>query len=208
MKNLHTNSYDPTNNCNSVINETFDYLKLSNKAEFDLDFDFAFSDFELFSEYESYSIGSVIRIESCGIKCYLTFTQVAYKLHSASKFPIPPTLEWQVWGIAYLNNNYGHVLIKPETFLDKIHEFINPQEIEFEEDVSFSKNYYVVSNDELKTRLKLTPSFRRCIEKIKLEEFIIEINDNTLVFGNKKKAQSETAFEFVKLFENVANEGL
>jgi len=201
MKRSQLNAFDPRNTCDSVINETYESLKLSHHADIDVDFNFDFSNFELFNHYESHTIGAVIRIEYMGLKGYITFTQVSYKINSASKFPTPPTLEWQIWGIAYLKNNYGHILIKPETILDKVHELINPQEIDFEDDKNFSKKYYVVTNDEFKARLQMTPMFRKCISNIKLEEFVIEIIEDKVIFGNKKKAQTETAFEFARLFE-------
>ena len=196
--------YDSSDIDDPIINETYKSLKLSHNAEFDLSFNFDFSSFELFRLYKNYSIGQVIRIQNEGIECYITFTQVSYQLPSASKFPKAPTEEFQIWGIVFLRNNFGHILIKPETILDKIHELINPIELDFEDDKHFSDKFYVVTNDELKAKLQMTPLFRNIITNIKVKEFVIEIIDNKLIFGDKKYAQSVTALEFVNLFDSIA----
>jgi hypothetical protein len=196
--------YDSSEIDDPIINETYKSLRLSHDAEFDLTFNFDFSTYELFRLYKSYFIAQVIRIENEDIKCYITFTQVSYQLPGAGKFPHKPIEELQIWGILFLKNNFGHILIKPETILDKIHELINPIELDFEDDRHFSNKFYVVTNDELKAKLQLTPLFRSIITSIRLKEFVIEIIDHQLIFGDKKCAQSVTALEIVNIFDSIA----
>ena len=109
-------AYDLSENDEQSLNEIYNSLKNSHLAEMDFDFTFDFKDFELFRLYKNYCIGPVIRLKNINTTFYITFTQVSYQLPNASKTISPGFKEYQIWGIAFLKNNFGHILIKPETF--------------------------------------------------------------------------------------------
>lgn len=182
----------------------YNKLKVSFSAEFDFYFDPNFKEFWLFSHCESYHIGPVIRLQNNATNFYLTFTQVAYKASYANKSVYPPIKEYQTWGVALLKNNFGHILIKAETLLDKIHDLINPVELDFEDDKEFSKKFYVATNDKLKASLQMSQSFRNLIKNIQSKNFVIEIINNTLIIGNKKVVEIETSLDFVEFLDKVS----
>jgi len=192
---------------NSIL-EIFNTLNKEFTAEFITDFNFDFRPFELFSSYKQIDTGPVIYLKNESSSFYLTFTQVTYQLPNASRFPHLPSREYQTWGVLHLNKNSGHVLIRPETFLDKIHNLITPIQLDFEDDKEFSRKFYIVTNDELKTNLLFTPGLKSGIESIGVPDFCIEILENSLIIGNKKIIEPGSALKFAEFLRTFRNEYL
>jgi len=190
-------------NVESIL-EIYNKLKISLSAEFDFDLTLNFKNFELFRYYESYHIGPVVRFQNNSAIFYTAFIQVAYKATYANKFVHPPIKEYQTWGVAFLKSNFGHILIKPETLLDKIHDLIKPIELEFEDEKEFSNRFQVVTKDKLKANLQMTPTFRNHIQNIQTKDFVIEIIHNTLIIGNKKVIKTGSARDFIEFLAKVS----
>jgi hypothetical protein len=186
----------------SVI-EIYNNLKLSYLIEPDYNFQFNFKDFHAFYYNEINDFGPVIKITNSFGKFYLVFPEVIYNIPKGRYSP-SSSVEFQTWGILPLKNMYGHVLVKKETLLDKIHELINPIELDFDDDNQFSRNYYVVTTDEPKAIQLLSPAFRSIIQEIKDKDFIIEIFNNNLIIGNKKVIDLTTAMEFASFLSDTS----
>ena len=186
------------------ITNIYDHLKKNFLIDYDSKFTCNLSEFELFNYYKDVNIGQVISVNNNIATFYLTFTQVAYKLPTASKYLSPATCEYQTWGIAILKSNYGHILMKPETILDRIHDLINPTKIDFEDDRKFSEKFYAVTTDELKAKSKIDLSFRNAVESIQTKDFFIEIIDNKLIIGNKKTIEVDSALAFSDFLNTVS----
>jgi hypothetical protein len=197
----------PTNNIDESdvksILAIYNKIKENFSAEFDFDYSFNFKEFEAFIHYGIKMFGPVICVSTPVKPFYLTFTCVQYK-GTPGKYSHPTYSDYQVWGIQYLKNNYGHILIRPETVLDKIHELIVPIELDFEDDKEFSKKFYVVTNDKLKGEMLLTKSFRNYVDNIQSKEFTIEVIDNKLIIGNKKVYDQDSAIAFVNFLNDIS----
>src|ERR1700739_4390650 len=113
------------------IQQVYDLVKEKYAAAYEPDLSFPFNEFELFHYYVSFSTGPAIRLANGAGNFYVTFPQVTFTCtngrYADSRFN-----ENETWGIAYLKKNFGHILIKPETLLDRIHDLINPIDIHFE----------------------------------------------------------------------------
>ena len=151
-----------------------------------------------------YSMGPVIEIHHNETSFYITFTQVSYKMNTASRFPLAATKEYQTWCVLPLNRQYGHILIKTETIFDKIHELIHNIEIDFKEDPEFSRNFYVLASDESSTRSLFNARFRNCLKELREKDLWIEISIDKLIVGNKKRIDTSTALEMADLLHKIS----
>jgi hypothetical protein len=103
-----------------------------------------------------------------------------------------------------LKNDFGHVLIKAETLLDKIHELINPIEVKFPNDPEFNKRFYVVTDNIEKVKSNFTKQFMAYLSKNLNEDFLIEILGNKLIIGNRKIIEAKTAIGFVDFMDQLS----
>jgi hypothetical protein len=95
-------------------------------------------------------------------------------------------------------------LIKSETVIDKIHELINPIEIDFPDDVNFNKSIYVVTDDDIEQDPLINESFRNQVKQIPVKEFIIEIFKDKLIIGNRKVIDQDSAIDFAKFMSQIS----
>lgn len=192
-------TYDMSEDDAEMMFEIYNNLKKIYPTETDMGFSLDIKKFEVFSGDELNDYGPVFRITINGRFFYLNFIEILYGARSSKS----SHLGYQTWGSIELKDNYGHILIKQESFIDKIQDLINPIDIDFEDDKAFSKRFLVVSNDKLKAHLQMTANFRRCIMEIDLKEFVIEIIDNTLLIGNEKPVTPESTIQFAKFMEKI-----
>lgn len=188
----------------SIILESFDALEKKYRAGFKMDFSFPFKKFALFENYDDYATGPVIEAQQNENPFYLTFTQVFYRFNNANRYAVNAAREYQTWCVLPLKGSYGHVLIKTETFLDKIHEMVHPIEVDFKEDASFSKRFYVMASDELLTRALLNSRFRNCLKALQRNDFWIEIVNDHLIIGNQKSIEVSTSLQMADLLNKIS----
>ena len=194
-------NYDMEIAVEKAITEVFNAVKKRGEASFVTHFEFDPAGYESFCLNEIEQSGPVIKIGSSMSEIHLMFPEVAYNATARGTFR---TTEFQIWGTVLLKKDYGHVFIRTETFLDKIHELINPIELDFEDDKEFSKTFFVLTTDKQKTELQLTPLFRKLMMEIPLKDIMIEISGNRLITGNKKVIQTDTAVAFTKFLESIS----
>jgi hypothetical protein len=114
-------------------------------------------------------------------------------------------MEFQIWGFNCLAKDFGHVLIRRETYTDKIVEFFTPIEIDFADDKDFSNQFYVVSEDRQKGELLLSDKFRALLKATSLKGFQLEILGNVLAVGQKKTVASSDLKSVSELVYELAN---
>lgn len=193
-------TFDLDKNEVDAITEIYETLQPSYTAEFDPDYTFEAKKFEAFRGYDKANISPVLCLNK---SFYLAFTQVTYSIFRG-KYSSGSHAEMQVWGTVPLKKNYGHILIKPETLLDKVCEWIHHVEIDFEDDAAFSNKFYVIATDEEKARSNMTTAFRNYIMDIPIKEFVIEIIDNLFIIGNNKIIQPEETIAMAKFLDKIA----
>jgi len=197
MSNLPFSSFDLETTDINAITSIFETLKQDFDVSCYSDFSYDFSSLEVFAN-RKINVGPTIRVSDTFHPFQLAFIQVGYSYAYARRYSFGLPYEYQTWGVADLKTDGGHVLIKPETLVDKIHELLNPIEIDFPDDPGFSKKHYVVSNDEEKARSLINQSFRNHVNQIPVKEFIIEILNNKLIIGNRKVIEQQDAIGFAK----------
>lgn len=174
----------------------YEGLKKNYTVAFDPDF---FCDLKCFTSFENDEFldsGPFLKITNPRGSFHLGFFQVGYKI-GMGKYGNSGRADFQTWGILNLSKDYRHILVKPETILDKILELVHPIELDFEDDPEFSRKFYVLGDDKTKTALFFTQSFRLAIKSITAADFIVEILGNSMIIGNKIPMKLESAQAFV-----------
>ena len=202
MNQLPFPCYDMAESDIQMILTINDEIKNRCSASFDFDFTFDFKKYDSFSYNDVGRINPVISLNNN--KSYFAFVETSYTLSTASRGGNRTYNEFQLWGIVLLKKDYGHLLIRTETFLDKVRELIAHVELNFEDDKEFSKKFYVLANDKTKAELLITQSFRNLIQKIKEKEFIIEIVESKLIIGNKKIPDIQSTLCFLDFMKKVS----
>lgn len=111
------------------------------------------------------------------------------------------SLEQQVWGFGRLAKDYGTIIMRPETLIDKISELVKPVEIDFDEDKKFSDSIYLLGEDEEKTRKLVNQKFRDIVRGLSPLEFVLECSGKDVMICSTKRADSKSAVaiaEFLK----------
>ncbi|RCH56399.1 hypothetical protein DJ568_00635 [Mucilaginibacter hurinus] len=175
---------------NDLIAEIFDALKQKFDVEYTELQDFEPTQFSSFNQYNKVGVVKKIAIKRAGTG-YLSFIKT-------------PTTLLQLWGSVKINKDFGHVLIRPEKFADKLQELIKPVEIDFPDDKLFSQMNYVVANDRQKAVAAVTSGFRNIVAELQEDEFVIEIINDQLIINIKREPSPEVAKKLYKFIVAAA----
>jgi len=183
------------------FNETYKALR----EEFEIvptgHIDFDLQQFKAFRNCHDVNVrGSYVIKRDCG-DSYILFVEVHFKIGDRH---ISHHQEHQVWGLTYLKNNFGGVMIRRETLTDKILELIHPHELDFDEDKPFSDTFYVLVDDFKKANSCMTRGFRNAVMDIRDNDFMIEIVDHTLIIGNYDPIIPEKSLHIAEFVERIA----
>jgi hypothetical protein len=130
----------------------------------------------------------------------MTFTFKSIKSpHNETRFS-----EYELFGVAMLKKDYGRVLIRPETFTDKIQNLFVSTDIDFDDNMDFSRKYYVVANDETKVRRYISNSFLETVRGF--NDLEIELDGNILMVRLRKQFTPENG-AIITNFITAINDG-
>ena len=182
---------------------TYDTLKENFSIQSTGHIDFNLEQFEVFKPYlDTITRDSYVLKQDNNNDSYVLFVETHLKKRNASSVIIDH-YEHQTWALAYLKNDFGRVLIRPETLRDKLIELIHPVELDFSEDKAFSDTFYVLVNDHEKAIKAINRNFRNAVMDIRADDFIIEIVNHTLIVGNRKPLSPEKAVHMAEFVERV-----
>lgn len=139
--------------------------------------------FDVFGKYPEATIGGTLLIDHPESGCYLVFVKIRTNIN-LGRGPGTSYYKYQIWASATLRNSFGRILIRRETFVDKVLNMIHPVELHFKNDPDFNNKFNVVANDKDKATAAITSDFRDVIKNIEIDDFIIEIVNNILIIGN------------------------
>lgn len=86
-------------------------------------------------------------------------------------------LHWMA--VREMEQDFGHLIIRPETLSDKLNEFFETVELDFDNSPAFSAKYYLTSNQPAKAFEFATSQRLSLIEKI--DDLVMEIKQRTLI---------------------------
>jgi hypothetical protein len=188
-----------------ALEDTYEALKKEYNVNSSCDVDLPLEKFDLFINNKNINVGGLLSIAHPANNCYLAFIRVHIYYNPMRGGEIVDFYKYQVWGYIKSKKDYGRVLIRRETFADKIVGLIHPVELEFKEDKVFSHKFYVVTNDSDKALLSMGWNFRNAIMDIKDERIVIEIADNMLVIGNNQWLDKGDAIYLAEIVSKIAS---
>ncbi|EJL70467.1 hypothetical protein [Chryseobacterium populi] len=109
----------------------------------------------------------------------------------------------EIWGMKKLDESYGDLTIRKETFADKIANVFGNFDISFKDDKKFNDTFSILTGNESRARLFLNPSRRQLIKSFVDEDFELELKSNILSFGLPKKLTVKRALMISKFLEKI-----
>jgi hypothetical protein len=203
LKNLPFDTIDTDADDIQALEDIYASLKEKFSVGLPIEIDIQLNQFEVFSNYRGASIGGILLINHPEAGCYLLFVKVPTHIQNG-RGPSINYYKYQVWAYATLRNDFGRVIIKRETFIDRLLNAIHPVELKFEGDLTFNKNFNVVANNKQKATDAMTPNFRNAIKDIKLKDFIIEIIDTSLLIGSIELITPKQTTELSLIASNLS----
>jgi len=177
------------------------YKALQTRFNIRLPNDQHLNNFEAFNNNENASIGGTIVLND---NCYLTFVKVHYQAREGRGISLTEYYKYQVWAFVKLAADFGRVLIRRETFTDKIVELIHPQELHFNDDKDFSNRFYVITNDKEKTLPAINTNFRSALLNNNGDDFVIETINQTAVIRNNNNIEVDQTIALADLAIKLA----
>ncbi|XZF16471.1 hypothetical protein ACTHGU_10045 [Chitinophagaceae bacterium MMS25-I14] len=184
------------------IYNAFAKLKSKFPAKFTGDFRYDFGRFASFSHYKSIDFRFITELDNGFNKWHIVFPEVSYS-YAGGKGGMNNASEYHAFGLAGLKRDFGHVVIRPETFTDKIREMIKPVELDFEDDPDFSSRFYVLASDRDKAVLAMDASFRHAVMSIAAKNFLIEIVADQLIICNQQLIDPDTTLSFAMFLKEI-----
>jgi len=180
-----------------IFQETLDALKARFRVELTGDIDFHLPDFEVFRDCEDVNLRGSYVIKSARTDCYVLFVDI-HKVKKGNRGSFYDYYEYQTWALAYLKKDFGRVLIRPETLVDKLIELVHPVELDFEDDKAFSDTFYVLVNDRWKADIAMDRNFRNVVMDMRHEDVVIEIIDHTLIIGHNRPVSPDASVQLAE----------
>ena len=141
--------------------------------------------FEIFNNIPGAKLGGTLLINHPSANCYLNFVKFSYQNSMGGRGgkggQVTRYDKYQVWAFADLKSDFGRVLIRRETFTDRVLEIFHPIELKFNDDRIFNDHFYVVANDNEKAKAAMTSAFRNILVEMMYNDFVAEIINTAIV---------------------------
>ncbi|MGF7075368.1 hypothetical protein [Mucilaginibacter sp. 3215] len=168
-----------------LLEDTYKELKIKFKIGVPDQSEQFINKFEIFNNIPGARLGGTLLINHPSVNCYLNFVKFSYQNSMGGRGgkggQVTQYDKYQVWAFADLKSDFGRILIRRETFTDKILEIIHPVELKFNDDRVFSNLFYVVANDREKAKAAMTKAFRKILVEMMYKDFVIEIINTVMV---------------------------
>jgi len=185
------------------FHDTYEAIKTKFNIQLTGNINFQLEQFEVFRECSAVKLRGSFVIKHLNQDSYILFIETENKV--AGKHGTYSSYECQTWALAYLKQDFGRALIRRETLTDKIIELVHPVELDFADDKPFSNTFYVLVNDHQKAVNAITRNFRNAVMDVRLDDFTIEINNHTLIIGDRKPVTPERAVHLAEFVARVSS---
>jgi len=185
-----------------IISISFDLLKTKFQPSLIDNLNFTLDGFEPLLKFANLGSQFIVDLNSlAGNKFIIHCLGASSYLHYRSRND--DEIEYQTWGILRLKTDNGNILIRKETTADKLVQFFKKTELDFEEDLQFSKSFYVLADDKIKAASLLNFQFRNAIAEIDIPDFAIIIKNKTLLIGNGNLIDVRTPLAIAKFLNKI-----
>jgi len=191
-----------------ALEDTYKALKTKFTISLPSEIDQHINKFEPFNNTPGARLGGTLLVNQPAINCYLNFVKNRFSYSYGGRggkggqdFIYD---KYQAWAFVTLSRHFRRVLIRRETFADKILGIVHPIELKFKDDKVFSEHFYVVTNDNEKATTAIAPDFRGIIVDMMYKDFVIETINNTLVIRNNQPIDTEEVVYMTEFATKIA----
>ncbi|WP_183575901.1 hypothetical protein HDF18_18550 [Mucilaginibacter sp. X5P1] len=186
-----------------ALEDTYAALRAKFNISVPNDINLHINKFETININPDISVGGVLQINNTANECYLAFVKIHNYYHSVRSGEDQDFYQYKVWAFITLKNDFGRILIRRETFTDRVVNLIHPVELKFPDDKAFSNKFYVVTNDEQKALLAMNWNFRNAMMDMD-DDIEMEALDHTLIISNNKNIDAEQTVQLAELASKIA----
>jgi hypothetical protein len=203
---LHNLPFD-TCSLNADVVQALEDTYVALQAKFNIsvpnDINLHINKFESINANPDISVGGILQINNTANECYLAFVKIHEHYHNIRAASDVDFYRYKVWAFITLKNDFGRVLIRRETFADRLVNLIHPVELDFKDDKEFSHKFYVITNDEQKALLAMNWNFRNAIMDM-ADDVEMEALNHTLIISNNQNLDSEQTVKLAEFASKVA----
>jgi hypothetical protein len=183
----------------------YDFLSQKYGAEIVDELEIPFSQMELFRYYKSTEHRQSLKVNGKFGCAYFSILEIEY-WHNVYRRDAPSsTLEYQIWGIVELQENFGHTVLRHETLEDKLEELFRPIEVKFPEDRVFNREFYILSKDEMKAHKFFNEKLRTQITDVEIDDLRLEVLNGTVMISDGKNIRGTDLSVFAKFITDIAD---
>jgi hypothetical protein len=186
-----------------ALEDTYAALRAKFNISIPNDINLHINRFETINANPDISVGGILQINNTANECYLAFVKIHEHYHNIRSATDADFYLYKVWAFITLKNDFGRVLLRRETFADRLANIIHPVELDFKDDKPFSHKFYVVTNDEQKALLAMNWNFRNSIMDMG-DDIEMEALNHTLIISNNRTLDVEKTVQLAEFAVKIA----
>ena len=159
--------------------------------------------FELLNTNQDVVVGGSLLINTPTNNCHLVFLKIHYSIVSGRAYQRHEYYKYQAWAFITSKTDFGRILIRHETFNDRVVSLLHHCELEFKDDKPFDHKFYVVTNYDQKALLAMNWNFRNAVMDMG-DEMLMETFDHTIIIGNNMPVDAEQIVHLTEFAVKIA----
>jgi len=186
-----------------ALEDTYAALRAKFNVSVPNDINLHIDEFETINANPDISLGGILQINNTVNELYLAFIKIHEHYHSVRSVTDVDFYVYKVWAFIKMKSDFGRVLIRKETFTDRIVSLIHHVELDFNDDKEFNKRFYVITNDDQKAHLAMNWNFRNAIMDM-ANDMEMEALDHTLIISNNQPIDTEQTIHLAEFASKIA----
>ncbi len=152
----------------------------------------------LLNQYKEYQFIEYSKIHNVS-DAHLFVIEVFYYVYSGKTRYLDS--EYQLFGVKTLDSNYGNLLIRPESFGDKVSDLFVHQDIDFRGFPAFSKKYFFLDDQSGFGEMFAKPNRLMLIEKF--DDLFIEVSGNKMIIKFSKQVNEADFHSMIQILKEI-----
>ena len=208
MKNLPFNIDGLSGDDLQVLEDTYNALKARFSIDINCNIHFDVKKFDLTADPDTTyttAIGGTLMVNSSS-PFYLVFLKTHHSNYNTRSATRSEWYKYSVWAYLITDKDFGRLLIRRETFNDRIVALLHPCEMKFPDDKSFEHKFYVVTNDDQKAHLALNWNFRNAVMDMG-DNMVLETEGKSLIIGSHSEINTDQTIQLTEFATKIASLG-
>jgi len=201
LKNLPFDTISLSGDDVQILEDTYDALKAKFNIDIDCNIHFDIKRFDSTANTET-TVGGILSINSSS-PFYLVFLKTHYSEYGVRSATRYDWYKYTVWAYINQTKDFGRVLIRHETFNDRLVALLHPCQMKFEDDKPFDHKFYVVTNDDQKAHLAMSWNFRNAVMDME-DNMVLETEGKSLIVGSHSNINLEQTIQLAEFASKIA----